>query len=545
MSSDAASLTEPTSEGLAPGGSVQVQREQRTAPPGDRALAQLEGRQLAVLVLAVFAAGLCSIVYELLVGTASSYFLGDSVRQFSITIGLFMASMGLGSYLSRHLGEQVLRSFVWVEIALGVVGGLCIPALYATYAYTDDLYQPVMLSFIVVIGTLTGLEIPILVLAMRRFFRLKENLSNILSLDYFGALAATLLFPFVLLPTLGTFKSSLAIGGLNIVVALIVLRSFKAQLEPSGRSTAWLVASLALLGQLVLMLFSAQLLRGWHGAIYEDRVLLMRQSKYQKLVLTEHKTDLRLFLNGNLQFSSLDEHRYHEALVQPAFALAARGEHVLVLGGGDGLAVRELLKHPTVQRITLVDLDPAVTELAMNHHRLRQLNQGSLSSSKVTIRNEDAWAFMEHTEERFDLILMDLPDPNDVSVARLYSREFFGLTSRHLARDGVFVTQSTSPFFAPEAFWTIERSVAATGLQTLPYHANVPSFGDWGFVMAAHFPLDPKRIHIDVHTRYLDDALVPSLFRFPKDVLRPGMTPSTLDEPRVLQAYLRGWKQWE
>ncbi len=524
MSSDAASLTEPT-PGTLEGHEALERGERPSSSPAERALAQLRGGQLAVLVLAVFAAGLCSIVYELLVGTASSYFLGDSVRQFSITIGLFMASMGLGSFLSRHLGEQVLRTFVWVEIALGIVGGLCIPALYATYAYTDDLYQPVMIGFIVVIGTLTGLEIPILVLAMRRFFRLKENLSNILSLDYLGALAATLLFPFVLLPTLGTFKSSLAIGGLNIVVALVVLRSFRAQLEPAGRSIAWLVACLALVGQLGLVLFSAQLLRGWHGAIYEDRVLLMRQSKYQKLVLTEHKTDLRLFLNGNLQFSSLDEHRYHEALVHPAFALAARGQRILVLGGGDGLAVRELLKHASVESITLVDLDPAVTELALTHHRLKALNQGSLSSSKVSIRNEDAWAYMDHTDTRFDLILMDLPDPNDVSVARLYSREFFAMASRHLARDGVFVTQSTSPFFAPEAFWTIESSVAAAGLQTLPYHVNVPSFGDWGFVLGAHFPLKPERIHVDVETRYLDDALVPSLFRFPKDVLRPGMTP--------------------
>lgn len=537
MSTEATSLTEAATP-IENAGATS-----RESP--ERAIERLSGRQLAVLVLAVFAAGLCSIVYELLVGTASSYFLGDSVRQFSITIGLFMASMGLGSYLSRHLGDDVLKTFVWVEVALGIVGGLCIPALYATYAYADDLYQPVMLALVVVIGTLTGLEIPILVLAMRRFFRLRENLSNILSLDYLGALAATLLFPFVLLPTLGTFKSSLAIGGLNIVVALVVLRSFRGQLEPAGRSLAWLFACFALLVQLALMFFSAQLLRGWHGAIYEDRVLLSRQSEYQKLVLTEHKQDLRLFLNGNLQFSSLDEHRYHEALVHPAYSLAARGERILVLGGGDGLALRELLKHGAVQSIRVVDLDPAVTQLAATHHRLKELNQGSLEDPKVTIVNQDAWAFMDHTDERFDVILMDLPDPNDVSVARLYSREFFGLMARHLARDGVFVTQSTSPFFAPEAFWTIERSVAASGLSTLPYHVNVPSFGDWGFVLAAHFKLESKRIHVDVPTRYLDDDLLPSLFRFPKDVLRPGMTPSTLDEPRVLQAYLRGWKQWE
>ena len=518
-----------------------VERDGSARPGLPEALTK---RQSSVLVLAVFVAGLCSIVYELLIGTASSYFLGDSIRQFSITIGLFMAAMGLGSFLSRSLGDRVLGTFVAVELALGIVGGICIPALYTIYAYTD-LYQPAMVTFVVVIGTLTGLEIPILVLAMRRFYALKVNLSNILSLDYFGALAATLLFPFALLPLLGTFKSSLAIGALNIIVALVVLHAFREHIPPRRIAGTTVFALSALVGIASLLVFSGALLRPWHHAIYEDRVLLVRQSPYQKIVLTQHRKDLRLYLNGNLQFSSLDEYRYHEALVHPAMSAAPTRENVLVLGGGDGLAARELLKYDDVRTITIVDLDPVITKLASEHHLLKSLNGGSLDSDRVEVRNEDAWVFLEQADRLWDVAIIDLPDPNNTSLARLYSREFYGILRRRLARKAVMATQATSPFFASEAFWCIAATIAEAGFKTEPYHANVPSFGDWGFVLAASYPIDRKRIGVRVPTKYLDAAMLPAMFEFPRDVLVADARYSTLDEPRVLREYLRGWKKWE
>ncbi len=508
------------------------------------AAAALSRRQTTVLVVAVFAAGLCSIVYELLIGTASSYFLGNSIQQFSITIGLFMASMGLGSFLSRMLGERVLGAFVKVELALGLVGGVSIPALYAIYAYTD-LYYPAMVVFIAAIGTLTGLEIPMLVLAMRRFFALEVSLSNILSLDYLGALVATLLFPFALLPLLGTFKSSLAAGVLNIVVALVVLRAFSAQVAPRQRIGVTFFGLGGLLALVLLLVFSSALLRPWHHAIYDDQVLLVRQSQYQKIVVTRHRSDLRLYLNGNLQFSSLDEYRYHEALIHPAFSLAESHKNVLVLGGGDGIATREILKYKDVGSVTDVDLDPAMTNLARDNHLLRSINHDSFRSPLVHIKNEDAWVFARKSDRQFNVIVIDLPDPNDTSLARLYSLEFYGLLARHLAHDGVLVTQATSPFFAKQAFWCIADTLKAAGLHVAPYHADVPSFGDWGFVMAAGFPINVSKIHLRVPTRYLDDAMIPRLFEFPRDVRIASQKASTLDDPIVLRRYLDGWKDWQ
>jgi spermidine synthase len=513
-------------------------------PSDDEGAPHLTPRQMSVLVVAIFVAGLCSIVYELLIGTASSYFLGDSIQQFSITIGLFMAAMGLGSYLSRGLTDRALRQFVVVEIALAIIGGCSIPALYVLFAFTE-LYQPAMMLLIVVIGGLTGLEIPILVMMLRRQTTLKKNLSNVLSLDYLGALAATLLFPFVLLPMLGIFRSSLAVGLLNLVIALVVLRAFRDELEPAAHQSYVTWSALAGVALIGMFIGSPHLLKPWHNAVYEDRVVMVKETPYQKIVMTRGGDDVRLFLDGNLQFSSVDEYRYHEALVHPAMAAAPRRANVLVLGGGDGMAVREILKHADVERVTLVDLDPAMTELALNHPVLIQLNQRALEDARVTVVNDDAMLYLRAATERWDVIIGDLPDPNNTGLSRLYSREFFGLVKRRLAETGLFITQATSPMFARKAFWCIDASIRGAGMVTKPYHAYVPSFGDWGFVMASRHPVNVEGLHIEVPTRFLDDETVPRLFVFERDLRGGDVELSTLDEPKVLTYYLAGWKRWD
>lgn len=532
-------------------GSEQAERAEPAEPEGGteaasprRALlSSLSRRQLAALIVSVFVTGLCSLIYELLIGSISSYFLGDGVLEFSITIGIFMASMGLGSYFSRHLARGVLTRFIAVETVLGIIGGLCAPALYFVYAVTT-LYYPAMIVSIVAVGTLTGLEVPLLVLAMREHFSLEKNVSNILSLDYLGALAATFLFPFVLLPFLGTFRTSLATGVVNLAVAVLALVAFRSQLSARWRNRLYGVIGVGALVMIAGFVLAPRLLKPWHKAAYEDHVIFVRQSKYQHIVITRGRNDIRLFLNGNLQFSSIDEYRYHEPLIEIPMALAPHHENILMLGGGDGLAVREILKHKDVKHITLVDIDPAMTKIAKTQHFLRQLNKDSLYDPRVEIVHQDAFIYLRTHEKRWDLIVADLPDPNDVSLSRLYSMEFYGLIERHLAREGLFVTQATSPYFAKKAFWCIEATVHAAGFQTLPYHAYVPSFGDWGFVIGTTWKVDPSHIHIDVPTRYLTDEKAKELFTFAKDLARVKVAVSTLDDPRLLRYYLNGWENW-
>ncbi|BES70498.1 polyamine aminopropyltransferase [Marinobacter nanhaiticus D15-8W] len=502
-------------------------------------------RQKQVLIGSILIAGLCSIIYELLISTTASYFLGDSVRQFSITIGVYMAAMGLGSWLSRWVNGNLLMAFIAVELVLGLIGGLCVPFMYLAYAYTD-LVQPVMLLLILTVGTLTGLEVPLLTRLLEHQDILARNLSNVLSLDYLGALLATLAFPFLVLPWMGVFQSSLVFGLLNIGLGLLNLWYFAPQLDLSRKRLLGWSGAMVTSFLVVLLVFSQGLLSHWTNSLYSDRVVHREQTPYQTIVLTQYKDDIRLFLNGNLQFSSVDEYRYHEALVHIPLSQHEAPRRVLLLGAGDGMAARELLKYPEVQSITMVDLDPAVVRLARTDHRLAELNQGSLDDPRVTTVAQDAMVFLKESDKKFDIILADLPDPNNVSLARLYSREFYRLVDMHLAPGGSFTTQATSPYFATKAFWSVHASLAAAGFErVVPYHVQVPSFGEWGFVYASHSQRPLKPEEPSVQTRFLDNTTFAEALTFPRD-LKPTspVEVSSLDDPTIHDYYMDGWTYW-
>lgn len=507
--------------------------------------AAIARRERMILIVSILIAGLCSIVYELLISTTASYFLGDSIRQFSVTIGLYMAAMGFGAWLSRLVRRDFLLWFIGVEIALGLVGGLCVPLLYLAYAYTD-LIQPMMILLIITVGTLTGLEVPLLARVMERYYSLGDNLANVLSFDYLGALLATLAFPFLLLPFLGVFQSSLVVGALNLALGFLNLWYFSDALEMPRRRVLWAASTAVTAFLLILLFFSKGLLHHWTDTLYSDRVVFQKQTPYQTLVMTQYKEDIRLFINGNLQFSAMDEYRYHEALVHIPLLSHPKPQRALVLGGGDGLAVRELLKYPSIENITVVDLDPAMVELGRTDPRLIKLNRNSLNDPRVTAVAQDAWVFLEKNELPWDVIVVDLPDPNNVSLARLYSRDFYHLLRANLSENGVTVTQATSPYYARQAFWSIAESMKAADLgEVTPYHVHVPSFGDWGFVAAGK-----RRFHIEpttppVATRFLDKSSINDALTFDKDLLprRPARV-STLDKPSVHEYYMDGWQYW-
>lgn len=505
-------------------------------------------RESSVLIIAIFTAGLCSIVYELLISTASSYFLGDSVKQFSLTIGLYMASMGLGAWLSRFLQRDLIRRFILLEIALGFLGGVSVPLLYLCYAAAPDAYGFVMVALSLSVGLLIGFEIPLLTRILERFYSLKINISNVLSIDYLGALIATLLFPFVLLPFFGTFRSSLLIGLFNLALGVIMLVVFGRRECARHRRGLGALNIAAVAGLALLLVFSHVITGFWSQSLYDDHIVFDKQSRYQKIVVTRYADDTRLFLDGNLQFSSRDEYRYHEVLVHVPMAAAKRRERVLILGGGDGLAARELLRYPEVRRITVADLDPAVTGLARENPLIAALNEGALDDPRVTVRNVDAMGFLQKSGRRYDVILSDLPDPNNVSLSRLYSREFFNLVESRLSPGGVFGIQSTSPYHARRAFWSIGETLKASAFhRVIPYHAHIPSFGDWGFHLAAGFAVDPGSLELPpVETRFLTADLLPQLFHFAPDIARPdtGVVVNTLDDPELMHAYLEGWNYW-
>ena len=489
-------------------------------------------RQVRVLLVAVFFVAACGIVYELLIAAAASYLLGDSVTQFSFTIGLFMSAMGLGSYLSRRVLRNLLETFLWVELALGLAGGLSCLLLFGAYS-GSDLFLPVTVALILLLGVLVGLEIPLIVRLLERHTVLRLNIANVLGLDYAGGLLGAVAFPLLLLP-------GLALGLLNLGVGCLAVAGSGGSVRPRRFLAATAAGGILLVG---LLLTAGPTQAYLEQRLYRDKVLLSQDTPYQHITVTRWNRDVRLFINGNLEFSSVDEYRYHEALVHVPAGFVPRLESALILGGGDGLAARELLRYPDLRSIVLVDIDPEIVRLCREDPTLRALNDGALANSKVRVVNQDAYKFLEADSALYDLIVVDLPDPNNEALGKLYTREFYGLAARRLSADGVLVTQGSSPYYAREAFWCIARTVEAAGLRTLPYHAYVPSFGDWGFVLAGRRLPGPDRLRLKVSGRFLTPATAPGLFRFPTDEAMPEPPPkiNTLFTPVLLGYYNRGW----
>lgn len=276
---------------------------------------------------------------------------------------------------------------------------------------------------------------------------------------------------------------------------------------------------------------------------YPGQVLYLESTPYQRVVLTSVRGDLQLFLNGNLQFSARDEYRYHEALVHPAMRRAKQSSRVLVLGGGDGLATREVLRYPQVARVDLVDLDRGVTDLFRLTPWLAALNGGSLTSPRVHIQNTDAFSWLQRTHDSYDVVIADFPDPANFSIGKLYTTAFYRALGRILRPGGIAVIQATSPFVAPRSYWCIVSTLEAAGLVATPYHALVPSFGDWGFVLASRDPagnLQP----LPPGLRFLDDRTEAGLFEFPTDVRRVESAPNRLNDQVLVRYFEDEWNRY-
>lgn len=503
-----------------------------------------------VLVGAVFIAAMCGLVYELIAGTLSSYLLGDSVTQFSLVIGLFLTSMGIGSFLSRYIDRNLIAWFVLIEIAVGFVGGFAALIGFAAFAYTET-YEPILMGVVAIVGILVGLEIPIVIRVLRDLSALRVTLANVLSADYLGALVASVVFPFALLPYCGLVSAGMLTGQVNVLVGLIVLFMFREQTARFRRQllTVGMIA-IAMLG--LAMIYSVAMASRMEARLYQDEIVVAMDTSYQRIVITRWREDVRLFLNGHLQFASVDEYRYHEALVYPAMAAAARRSRVLILGGGDGLAARLVLRYDDVKHIDLVDLDPDVTRLFSTRPMLTALNEHSLADPRLTIHNQDAFAFVREATETYDVVLIDLPDPSVPGLSKLYSEAFFGLVGRRLAEGGTMTCQSTSPFRSRSTFWCIAHTVAAAkwgpdasiGLQVRPYHADVPTFGTWGFILAGRNLPPTESLVMPANAKYVTNAILPALFVFPPDMAELETPINQLNDPVIVQLYHAGYHKY-
>jgi spermidine synthase len=491
-----------------------------------------------LLFITVLLIAACGLIYELIAGTLASYLLGDSVLQFSTIIGCYLFAMGIGSALSRYIDRGLAYRFVWIELLLGVIGGFSSALLFLAFAYTQG-FQLLLYAFVVVMGVLVGLEIPLLMRIVRDRYHFRDVVAHVLTFDYLGALGASLLFPIVLVPSLGLVRSAMLFGIVNVAVALWSTFLFAKQIGSVKGLQALCLVALCVLG--VGLAEAKHITAVAEDNIYADEIILARDTRYQHIVLTRFKDDIRLFLSSHLQFSSRDEYRYHEALIHPGLSAIPAPRRVLVLGGGDGLAVREILKYPQIESITLVDLDPEMTRLFSTHPMLTALNQKSFSSPKVHIINGDAFPWVDSNTDSFDFIVIDFPDPTSYSLGKLYTTAFYKAAARHLSAQGLMVVQSTSPMFARDSFWCIAETLKQAGLKTYPYHLYVPSFGEWGFVLAGHREYQlPTSVPNGL--RFVSVAGLPTLFQFPPDMSPLLMPANRLNDQVLVRAYDNDWK---
>lgn len=501
----------------------------------------VESLRTGRLVAAILITAACSLVYELCIGTLSTYLIGDSALQFSLTIGVYLAAMGAGAWFARNLTAEPLLPLLKVELAVALLGGLSALLLYAAHGVFGDGYPWAMVAVVAVLGTLIGMELPLLAELLRRAGGVQSAFASALAVDYLGALIGALAFPLALLPLLGTVKTSLVTGALNLLAVGLLFTALPRSSRPRMR-----FATLGAAVVLALAAFGAARAVEWYEhRLYRDEVLLAETTRFQRIVLTRWRDDLRLWSDRELQFSSRDEYRYHEALVHPALAAAEVPEAVLLIGGGDGLAVREVLKHPRVRRVVLVDIDPAMTRIGREYPAVVALNGGALADPRVEIVNGDGFRYLRETPTAFDVIILDLPDPRTEDLARLYSLEMFRSAARALSRGGVLATQASSAYFSRESFWTIEATLAAADLHPIPYRVHVPSFGEWGFMLAAAAPLDPTALQLDLPKRYLTPEVWRDALRFDADTARIGSSPvSTLESPAVWRQYRARVDYW-
>lgn len=506
-------------------------------------------KQIPLLFLNVIIIATCGLIYELLAATVSSYVLGDSVTQFSLVIGIYLSAMGVGSWLSGFLDKNLAKRFVEIELAVAVLGGFSAPLLFLTFA-SVSYFNIILYTVVFAIGILVGLEIPLLMRILKDELDFKKLVARVLALDYVGALVASLLFPIFLVPRLGLNRTSLLFGMLNAGVGIWGTWLLENLIKSRDLNILRIKGFIILILLLIAFIKADTLTTLAEDALFVDNIIYAKSSPYQRIIVTKGKTGYSLFLNGNLQFNSFDEYRYHEALVHPAFAAYGKdAKRVLVLGGGDGLAVREILKYPAIESVTLVDLDPMMTQISKSVPVLGELNRHSFEDKRVSVINNDAFVWLDASEaEPFDIAIVDFPDPNNFALGKLYTTRFYNLLKKKLKSDSAVVIQTTSPLIARKSFWCIIKTLEAAGFQVKPYNTTVPSFGIWGYALAKLEPFGtPQKPPENIELKFLNEKSFAAMFEFSADTALPNeeIEINRLDNQALVRYYETEWRRFE
>ncbi|MCU4163319.1 polyamine aminopropyltransferase [Carboxylicivirga caseinilyticus] len=510
---------------------------------------KVRNKYSAILMAAIFATGFSGIIAEYLLSTLATYFLGDSILQWTMIVSTMMFSMGLGSRISKSFKTNLTEKFLILEFILSLVVSFAPMVVYTISAFTTSL-AIFIYGFSIIIGTLIGMEIPLVMRINNEYESLRINISNVLEKDYYGSLIGGIFFVVLGLPFLGLTYLPFFLGTVNFGVAigvyLMLNKLIAQQYKKYINASIWIVTIIIISG----VIFSDPIIKYGEQIKYKDKVVYSEQSQYQKIVITQWENDYWLYLNSNQQLCTMDEVMYHEPLVHPIMTLHPNPQKVLILGGGDGCAAREVLKYPMVESIRLVDLDPAMTKLGQENPILTNLNKGSMNDSKVEIINADGYHYLTHSKDFYDIIIIDLPDPRTVELGRLYSVEFYNVCHKHLRPEGMIITQAGSPYFATKAFKCIVNTMREAGFNTIPLHNQVITLGEWGWSMGIKTERAINLKHevqsldfINIKTQWLNNEAMQLITSFGKDIF-PGQSDSVkvnrIHDPVLYKYYLKG-----
>ncbi|WP_075591106.1 polyamine aminopropyltransferase [Labilibacter marinus] len=510
---------------------------------------KIKNRYSAILMAAIFATGFSGIVAEYLLSTLATHFLGDSTMQWALIVSTMMFSMGLGSRISKSFETRLTEKFLILEFILSLVVSFVPLIVYTASAYIQSL-SILIYSCSIAIGILIGMEIPLVTRINDQYEDLRVNISNVLENDYYGSLIGGVFFAFIGIPFLGINYTPFVLGLVNFSVAIAVFIFLKKFIDPAFKmlfNIGIVVITIVLVGGVFM---ADPIIQYGEQKKYKDKVVYAEQTKYQRIVITQWQNDFWLYLNGNEQLCSMDEMMYHEPLVHPAMSLHPHPKEVLVLGGGDGCAVREILKYPATDKITLVDLDPAMTNLGKEHPLLTEINQGAMHHEKVEVLNKDGFTFLSENKYFYDVIIIDLPDPRTIELNRLYSEEFYRIAYKHLRPGGIIITQAGSPYFATKAFKCIVKTMESAGFKTIPLHNHIISLGEWGWSFGVKSSSDvdlknslQKLKFEHIETEWINNEAMQLITSFGKDIY-PGQNDSVavnkIHEPVLYKYYLKG-----
>ncbi len=505
-----------------------------------------------VLKLALFATGLSGIVAEYILSTLATYFLGDSVFQWTMILSIMLFSMGLGARLSMNLDSKILEKFLIAEFLLTLLTSTAALATYFFMGFTEHI-GIIIYGFSISIGLLIGMEIPLVTRINEENEELRTNIAGVLENDYYGSLVGGLFFVFVGLPYLGLTHTPFVLGSINFLVAILLFIKLKKHISRNYQ-IGFAITIPILIGVITFLSYNAdEIVLYGEQKRYNDKVVFSKQTRYQKITITQWKEHYWLYLNSSKQLCTFDEWLYHEPLVHPVMKLTKDPRNVLILGAGDGCAIREVLKYNNVDRITLVDIDPEMTRIGRSNEIFVKMNDSSYYDPRVTVINQDAFQFLENNNEFYDVMILDFPDPKSIDINRVYTREFYTLCNRRLRPMGHIITQAVSPYYTTKAFRAIEKTLGASGFNTLPIHNHVYSFGEWGWIIGSKYQnSESMKTHLleldfkDLDVQWITNESIHLMTSFGKDLIKAdNVEVNTIHNPVLYRYYLDGtWARY-